>query len=51
MACHAATTGWSTAAGPTWAAPPGDPSPLMSSLNHSALIGVNCYHSPGTSSS
>src|SRR5215207_11228216 len=39
MACHAATTGWSTAAGPTWAAPPGEPSLLTSSLNHSALIG------------
>ena len=37
--------------GPTWAAPPGDPMPLTFSLNHSALIGVNCFHSAGTSSS
>jgi hypothetical protein len=48
---QAATTGWSTLLGPTWAAPPGDPMPLMVSLNHSALIGVNCFHSAGTSSS
>jgi hypothetical protein len=48
---QAATTGWSTVLGPTWAAPPGDPMPLMVSLNHSALIGVNCFHSAGTSSS
>ena len=27
-AAQPATTGWSTATGPTWAAPPGDPSPL-----------------------
>ncbi len=48
---QAATTGWSTLLGPTWAAPPGDPIPLIVSLNHSALIGVNCFHSAGTSSS
>ena len=42
-----ATTGWSTALGPTCAAPPGEPTPLTSSLNHSALIGVNCFHSAG----
>ena len=50
-AAQAATTGWSTAAGPTCAAPPGDPRPLTASPNHSALIGVNCFHSAGTSSS
>jgi len=33
------------------AAPPGDPRPVTDSSNHSALIGVNCFHSAGTSSS
>ena len=37
--------------GPTCAAPPGEPRPLTSSLKNSALIGVNCFHSAGTSSS
>ena len=35
-----ATKGWSLSTGPTCAAPPGDPMPLMSSLKNSALIGV-----------
>src|SRR3977135_235330 len=46
-----ATTGWSTATTPTEAAPPGAPSPLTASLKNSALMGVNCFHSGGTSSS
>ena len=38
-------------AGPTCAAPPGDPRPLTFASKNSALIGVNCFHSAGTSSS
>ena len=50
-AAQPATTGWSTAEGPTCAAPPGDPRPLMFASKNSALMGVNCFHSAGTSSS
>jgi len=35
-----ATKEWSLSTGPTWAAPPGEPMPLTSSLKNSALIGV-----------
>jgi hypothetical protein len=50
-ASHAATVGWSAATAPTCAAPPGEPIPETESLKNSALIGVNCFHSAGTSSS
>ena len=50
-AAQPATTGWSTAEGPTCAAPPGDPRPLTFASKNSALMGVNCFHSAGTSSS
>ena len=41
---------WSTAAADLSCAV-GEPKPLTSSLNHSALTALNCFHSAGTSSS
>ena len=46
-----ATVGWSTDAGPTCAAPPGDPSPLTSSAKKEAFTSVKLFHSAGRSPS
>ena len=48
---QAATFGWSIPEAPTFAAPPGDPTPDTESSKYSALTGVNSFHSSGTSSS